>query len=109
MLSQRIARLFRTGGRKKTKQFFGDEFKFVLNDYPDVCKFALHQSDVKTVKLRIYKVFEQDKSHNPFRENNFFKQSPNSSTGPQIVWKESNILEDLFEVESSEEVKKDAA
>ena len=23
MLSQRIARLFRTGGRKKTKQFFG--------------------------------------------------------------------------------------
>ena len=43
--------------RQAIKQLFGDEFKFVLNDYPDVCKFALAPSDLRTVKLRVYKVF----------------------------------------------------
>jgi len=42
---------------KSTKQLIGDEFKFILNDYPDVCKNAVASTDVKIVKLRIYKVY----------------------------------------------------
>jgi len=43
---------------KSTKKLVGDEFKFVLNDYPDICKFAVGGSDLRTVKLRIYKVYQ---------------------------------------------------
>ena len=53
-------RLFVEGSgfkRATIKQVFGEEFKFILNDYPDVCKAAVLSSEVRTVKLRIYKVF----------------------------------------------------
>ena len=64
--------------RQAIKQLFGDEFKFVLNDYPDVCKFALGQSDLRTVKLRIYKVFTQESSRDVYNpQYNFFNQDPN--------------------------------
>ena len=95
--------------RQAIKQLFGDEFKFVLNDYPDVCKFALGQSDLRTVKLRIYKVFTQESSRDVYNpQYNFFNQDPNMGfPAPQQVWKEANILEELFEVETSEEAKAD--
>ena len=41
------------------KQLVGDEFKFVLNDYPDICKFAVASDQFRTAKLRIYKVYTQ--------------------------------------------------
>ena len=58
-------RLFLEGSgfrRRSTKQLFGEEFKFILNDYPNVCKNAVTSSEVRTVKLRIYKVFHQVKN-----------------------------------------------
>jgi len=44
---------------KSVKQLIGDEFKFILNDYPNICRFAVSSDDVRTVKLRIYKVFQE--------------------------------------------------
>ena len=40
------------------KQLYGDEFKFILNDYPDIMMSSAAPNEIKTVKLRIYKVFE---------------------------------------------------
>ena len=40
------------------KQLYGDEFKFILNDYPDIMMSSTAPTEIKTVKLRIYKVFE---------------------------------------------------
>lgn len=105
-------RLFLEGSgfrRRSTKQLFGDEFKFILNDYPNVCKNAVTESEVRTVKLRIYKVFRQVEDRRPMDQ--FFCQDCHdrrinyhhrSCAAPQYIWKEYNILEELFETDNSD-------
>ena len=61
----------------------GDEFKFVLNDFPDVYvgRNAVAPTATKTVKMRIYKIYVQKT-----RE-----------------WEEHEILRDIFEVGTDSE------
>ena len=71
------------------KQTVGEEFKFVLNQYPDVVSHSRKISQTGTVKLKIYKVYE--------------RQAPISQQA-QPVWKEVNVLEKLdFEVDDSQD------
>ena len=81
--------------RGASKQVIGDEFKFILNNYPEICKFAVTDSEVRTVKLRIYKVFKQVQSQ-PQNLNNYYNQN----IPPQLSWKEVDIINEIFEAES---------
>lgn len=100
-------RLFLEGSgfrRRSTKQLFGEEFKFILNDYPSVCKNAVVDGEVRTVKLRIYKIFHQVRTNNESNMNQYNQQyryyndqRSVEQVAPTLTWKEYNIIQELFE------------